>query len=287
MPPRDVAYLPGQAAARTQHIAQRAGGAWNRHDTAAVRANIGLAIEIGSPRLRIEYGGLKILYQLVDDLGIPLGGVAKVVVEGFSGDVLMDDDLTAVAGGPSSAAATHPLPLPEVQPTNAAADDAVAAVAAVAIAAAKVAATATARRRRQKQARKERDQAARLLAAQPGVPIGDDAASRVVVHVPLWSTTMGQSAAMVRLLGEVTERCAVEGGKRGVSTRAISIIYGGRAYSAAVLQGTVATCMTASKCGEELLALLSGGLTEEGISILLRRWSQTAATSSSSSSCLT
>lgn len=79
---------------------------------------------------------------------------------------------------------------------------------------------------------------------------------------------------MVRLLGEVTERCATEGGRRGVQTRAISVLYAGRTYSAAVLSGTVATTMMPGKCGEELLALLGSGLTEEGISTLLRRWSQ-------------
>jgi len=141
---------------------------------------------------------------------------------------------------------------------------------------------ATARRRRQKQARKQRDEEARLLAAQAGVQTGVDGAPEQQVMVPLWSATMGQSAAMVRLLGEVTERCAVEGGRRGVSTRAVSVLYGGRNFNASVLSGTVATTMTAGKRGEELIALLGGGLTEEGISTLLRRWSQAAAPSSPS-----
>ena len=56
--------------------------------------------------------------------------------------------------------------------------------------------------------------------------------------------------------------------------RSQQLLYAGRTYSAAVLSGTVATTMMPGKCGEELLALLGSGLTEEGISTLLRRWSQ-------------
>ena len=98
--------------------------------------------------------------------------------------------------------------------------------------------------------------------------------------MPLWSTTMGQNGAMVRLLGEVTERCANVGRQRGVRTCAVSVLYGGRNYAANVLSGTVAVTMSASKRGEELLALLGSGLTEESISALLHRWSLAAAAAS-------
>ena len=270
-----AALTPGQAAERTKVLAQRA-GAWNRHATEAVRANLELAIEKGEHRLRIDYGGLKILHDLQGGDGKPLGAVAKVEVVERSSSDMMDEDLADTDEPATESSAAAPGPTPEVQhlQPSGAADGAAAATAAARVAELeKRAATATARRRRQKAARKERDERARLLAAQTGAPTGGDAPQEQV-HVPLWSTSMGQDAAMVRLLGEVTERCATEGGRRGVQTRAISVLYAGRTYSAAVLSGTVATTMMPGKCGGELLALLGSGLTEEGISTLLRRWSQ-------------
>jgi hypothetical protein len=81
---------------------------------------------------------------------------------------------------------------------------------------------------------------------------------------------------VLRLLGEVTGRCATVSRKRGLSTRAISLPYGGRAYSVSVLTGTEATVMPASRGMAELLALLGAGLTEEGLTALLERWSKPA-----------
>ena len=283
---RPPALTPGQAAERTQAIAQRA-GAWNRHATEAVRANLEVAIEKGELRLRIDYGGLKILHDLTDEEGKPLGKVGRVEVLAGDSGVHKDEGL-ADAGEPAPRDAAAPpappreAPLLDGEPMEEdAAKDAAKAAARLATLEER-AATATARRRRQKQARKARDEAARLLAAQPGAQTGGGDAPDQQLHVPLWSATMGQGAAMVRLLGEVTERCARESVLRGVPTCAISVLYSGRPYSASVLSGTAATKMTASKCGEELLALLGGGLTEEGISTLLRRWSQAAAASGAS-----
>ena len=279
---RSGPFTPAQAVARMDQLVPRRAGAWNRQARAAVRDNLELAIEMGEPRLKLNYGGLIILHQLVGDDGKPLRGKVTRVDVHDANDEHMDEDLAAEADEPAPAAVVSPA-----QPQASSRDDpAVAAAAAAARVEAleKKAAVRTEARRRQKLARRKRDEAARLLAAQTGAPSNGAGAPETQVHVPLWSTSMGQSAAMVRLLGEVTQRCAVEAGRRGVPTCAVSAVYGGRAYSVSVLSGTVAVQMEANKRGEELLALLGSGLTEEDISVLLRRWSQAAAAPSSSSS---
>ena len=82
---------------------------------------------------------------------------------------------------------------------------------------------------------------------------------------------------MVRLLGEVTERCANEGRRRGVPTRAVSVLYAERNYSASVLSGTKGAMISNRSRGRQLLLLLGGGLTEETFSSLLHRWSEAAS----------
>ena len=272
-----AALTPSQAAARTQQLAARAGGAWNRHDTAAVRANLELAIEKGEPRLRVQYGGVKILHDLRHDDGTLLGAVSRVALEDVEddGSAHMDEDSAAAAEPAPAAAAPSPPPPSHAPPqaphgVQAAVDDAV-RIAALE----QKAATQTERRRRQKAARRRRDEDARLLAAQDGAR-REEGAPEEQVHVPLWSTSMGQGAAMVRLLGEVTERCANEGRRRGVPTRAVSVLYAERNCSASVLSGTKGATMANRARGRQLLLLLGGGLTEETFSSLLHRWSEAA-----------
>lgn len=279
------ALSPGEAAARTRALAQRAGAAWNRHDTAAVRDNLRLAIEMGEARMRVSYGSnLKILHDLRNDDGTLLGAIRRVVVEDDAGDdgVSMDDGQTDEGRPADSVAATAPADTQRLQPTAPASipqDDGAAAIAARLAALEKKASVATLRNRRQKAARKERQKAVRLLAAQASSAEADARAGVVPasqVHCPLWSTTLGQEAAMMRLTGVVTERCAAVARKNDLSTKAVRVQYGGRSLEATVLSGTAAVAMTESKRGEELLALLGSGLTEVGISALLNRWSQTA-----------
>ena len=146
------------------------------------------------------------------------------------------------------------------------------------------AATATARRQRQKAARRARDEAARLLAAQAASSAqegGDGDEPTKPVHCPLWSTTMDQKQAFIRLVGEVTGRCATVARGRGLKTKAIALPYGGSTYSVSVLTGTEATVMPASRGAAELLALLGAGLTEEGLTALLERWSKPVVASGS------
>ena len=85
----DAAPSPGQAVAKAQALARRAGSAWNRHDAACARDLLTLAQEKGLPRLMVEYGGLRIRFDLV------AGGEqvpADVVVQVAGGDESMERD---------------------------------------------------------------------------------------------------------------------------------------------------------------------------------------------------
>ena len=274
MAARGAASTLGDAVARAQTTARRAGAAWNRHDTAAVRANLEIARELRVPRLLLDYGGLRFRFDFLpwSDLAEQAPAVA-VQVEG-GGDVQMEDGQPA--GGPDSDAAVAPPPSCHGAAGTPSCQGAIVDAAELGRLQQR-AATATARRQRQKAARRARNEAARLLAAQAasGAPEGDDGeAPRKAMHCPLWSTTMDQEQAWLRLLGEVTGRCATVARERGLSTRAISLPYGGRSYSVSVLTGTEAVVMPASRGAAELLALLGAGLTEESLTALLERWSK-------------
>lgn len=126
-----------------------------------------------------------------------------------------------------------------------------------------------------------RDENARLMAAQISSGADGGEVPGWPVHCPLWSTTLDQRQAFIRLAGEVTERCANVARGRGLHTRAISLPYGGSTYAVSVLSGTEATIMQVSRCTSELVALLGTGLTEAGLTALLERWSKPVAASGS------
>ena len=56
------ALTPGEAEVRMRTEARRHGGDWNKHCTAAVRANLMLAREFGHQKLHVEYsnGALRV-----------------------------------------------------------------------------------------------------------------------------------------------------------------------------------------------------------------------------------
>lgn len=250
-------------------MARRAGSAFNRHDKAAIRASIEVAMEMGHARCFVEYGGLRIRFDL--DGGVGAGSAADEVIRVGGDGSGMEVDVPA--GAPASAPAGVD---PPTSPVAAPADAQAKADAARVEALEKKAAVATERRRRQKKARRQRDEAARLLAAQASSAAGaGDGAQDTRVHCPLWSATVGQGLAMFRLLHEVTERCSTKARDGRVLTKAVEVHYGGRSIgSCNVLSGSAAVGMTACKRGEELLALLGSGLTEERLSTLLNRWAQ-------------
>ena len=266
------------AAARVQTQARRAGGAWNRHDTSSVREVIEVARELRLPRVFVEYGGLRFRFDLQVEDGAAQAVVAKEQEASALDDVQMGDGQQECGPAPAVFIAGQPLPDPRAPAAQADAEPSdLQRLRERAL-------VATERRRRQKAARKARDEAARLLAAQTSersLRAGGDEASLNVLHVPLWSTSMGESKAMMRAIEEVTSRCVQEAQSRGLSTRAVPLVYSGARYSVTILSGTVASgSMSEDARGKELLALLGRGLTEEGLRDLLSRWSQPQPTGS-------
>jgi len=59
-------------------MARRAGSAFNRHDKAAIRASIEVAVEMGHTRCFVEYGGLRMRFDL--DGGVGAGSAADEVI---------------------------------------------------------------------------------------------------------------------------------------------------------------------------------------------------------------
>ena len=224
-----------------------------------------------------DYGGLRFRYDFLPEGQSVVQPVVTVQEEG-NGDVQMEDDRPVGRSDSAGAPAPPPVQIDSGWPFDkkAAAEDA-----AELVRLREKAATATARRQRQKAARKQRDESARLMAAQSSSGGGGDESPAWPVHCPLWSTTLDQRQAFIRLAGEVTDRCANVARGRGLHTRAISLPYGGSTYAVSVLSGTEATIMQVSRCTSELVALLGTGLTEDGLTALLERWSKPAAAASS------
>lgn len=274
------ALTPGEAEVRMRTEARRHGGDWNKHCTAAVRANLMLAREFGHQKLHVEYsnGALRFRHDLKGDVVVAEepGGVT-IQVDGGDGAQMETEGEGVAAPAPTPNAPVSTSPGATLPGGDAAATQAAAAAAELERLREK-ALTATERRRRQRASRKARDDAARLMAghaaATSGKGGGDDALH--IVHVPLWSTQMGQTKAMMRLIEEVTKSCSVVAGTRGLSTKGLPLIYGGSKYQVTVLMGTAASEMTADRRGAELLRLLGSGLTEATLSDLLNRWSQPA-----------
>ena len=247
---------PSEAVARTQTAARRAGGAWNRHDTAALRANLGAAREAGLPRLMLEYGGLRFRYDLQHQDG--------AVTTHVDGD-RMDD---APAGAPGPATSTGGGATSESQSERVAQRNQERQL--------RVAQTATERNRRQKAARKERDAAAREHAAvYVTQPYGSDAAPAVDVSCDLWSTKLDLKMAFTKAVGEVTHRFATKARQAdGSSTKATSLRFGNIMYQVTVLSGTVALQLGTDALSTDLVVLLAKGLTEERLATLLTRWAK-------------
>ena len=273
MAAREAAPSLAEAAVRTQTTVRRAGAAWNRHDTAAVRANLEIARELRVPRLMLDYGGLRFRFDFLPEGLSAVQPAVNVQVED-GGDVQMEGDLPVGRSCSADAPTQPPVQVDGGRPSDRKAS---AVEDAELLRLREKAATATARRQRQKAARKKRDESARLMAAQSSPDAGGGEAPAWPVHCPLWSTTLDQRKAFIRLVGELTERCANVARGRGLHTRVISLPYGGSTYAVSVLSGTEATIMQVSRCTSELVALLGTGLTEEGLTALLERWSKPVA----------
>lgn len=240
---------PSEAVARTQTAARRAGGAWNRHDTAALRANLGAAREAGLPRLMLEYGGLRFRYdfQLLD------GAVATHVER-------MDDAPTGVPEPASGSVAPSKNRFCQaVQERHE-----------------QVALTATARNRRQKAARKGRDKASREQALHYVRGLYGAADSPTIdVKCDLWSDTMDLKMAFTKLISEVTHRIAMAARQPGGSSTKTQHAHFARVmYQVTVPSGSVAFHMTSDALSTDLIVLLAKGLNEERLATLIKRWSK-------------
>ena len=291
MAARPDALTPGEAEARMRSKAKQHGGAWNKHSTDALRANLMVAREFGHQRLHVEYkdGAVRFRHDIMAGAveAVEPGGVWVQVGEAGGVQMETEDDVAAAAAptpAPAPVSASPGLDLP----MDAAATRAAASAAELERLRQK-ALTATERRRRQRANRKARDDAARLMAAHAAATTGrkggDDALH--IIHVPLWSTQMGQTKAMTRLIEEVSKRCSLVAGQRGLSMKGLPLIYAGSKYQVTVLSGTAASEMTADRRGYELLALLGGGLTEGTLASLLNKWSQPAPGTSAGSTSTT
>ena len=53
------------AAAEAKCVVRRAGAGWNKHDEAAVDSVLGRAVQHGVPSVLVEYGGLRVRFDLV------------------------------------------------------------------------------------------------------------------------------------------------------------------------------------------------------------------------------
>ena len=264
------------ALARVQTAARRAGGAWNRHDASSLRDALMVARELGLPDVKLEYGGLRFRFDLQP------GGAATCAVAGqrqAGGDgERLDEGVPSGAPAPppartadASAAATP------AQFADTAHDTAHASASDHARLLAKEA-VAQERRRRQKAARKAREATVRETASKyAALSYGDVDTPTKQVRCELWSTTVDLKMAVTKLVGEVTQRCAAESGRAGLSTKACNILFAGRTHEMTVLSGTAALEMTATERTLDLLVMLNYGLTEERLAALLRRWSKRAA----------
>ena len=242
---------PSEAVSRTQTAARRAGGAWNRHDTAALRANLGAAREAGLPRLMLEYGGLRFRY----DFQLQDGAVATTIDR-------MDDASTGAPGPASGGGA--PSEGPQFGETAQARHE-------------RVALTATERNRRQKAARQARDKASREQALSYVRELYGAGLTTPSIDVtcPLWSTTMDLKMAFTKLLGEVTHRFAMAARQPGGSgTKTQHARFARVLYQVTVPGGSVAFHMTTDALSADLIVLLAKGLEEERLATLLKRWSK-------------
>ena len=281
-----AAPTPRAAAERTQAAARRAGAAWNQHDRRALIDNVVAARDGGAQRLMVEYGGLRFRY----DFKVVHGGA-----EADAADEVMlvgNDDVNMRAGQPQGGQRTHDaaaaqpatpmaveqttVPRPPASQPMAPAGGAAAAQADGAARDAEVARVARARRKRQKDAKKERERQ-RLAASAEAQRLAEELAKKEadepVQFCPLWSTAMGQRQAFVRLAGEMSARIVAVNGPSTPSKRPVAVMFRETSYEVMVFTGTVACTMSPTSLGNEMLAMLASGVTEERVTTLLSRWS--------------
>ena len=139
-----------------------------------------------------------------------------------------------------------------------------------------VARVARERRKRQKAAKKERERKAAAASAEAqrlAEELEKKEAAEPTQFCPLWSTSLGARQAFVRLAGELSARIAAVNGPSTPSKRPVTVEFRATSYQVVVFHGTVACAMSPKSLGDEMLALLASGITEERVTALLSRWS--------------
>ena len=267
------------AAARTQAEARRAGGAWNRHDRSALHDALVVGMMVGLPDVKVEYGGLRFRFDLPGAKS-SAGSDDEVVVPVQDGDGVQM--MGEPGGAPASGAtAANPQPAPA---TTRFADTALHAGSAASTTAElqrlrEKAATAAERKKRQATARKLRKVSEReALAVYSELPYGDTTTPTRSNNAPLWSQRRCDlKQGMVKLIGEMTHRCAAEAARTGLTTKACTVTFGGQPFDITVLSGTAALRLTPTERAIDLMVFLSHDPDEEKLTRLLRRWSKRGA----------
>lgn len=284
MAPDATTRAAAEAAAKVQSLARKAGHACNSHDARF----IGYALDEAIARRRhvkdvkMEYGALRVRFDLYDDGGISVEEEKD------------DDGERTSAGQPRKGGQRAPPQPPEPQPQPVVLhDDAAVEPTGPFIDAEKEdlrkrVTTLAEKKKRQKKNRKAREEAKREQASNyVAQQYGADGAPQLDVFVPLWSTKVDLKMAFTKLLGEVSHRCAIRSREPDAPrTRGTSARFGGVPFTVSVLDGTVAQTMSAAELAVDLLVLLDNGLTEERLATLLRRWSKARARGSAASSAM-
>ena len=264
---------PRAAVEKVQTLARRAGAAWNKHDRAFANDTICAARDSGARSWFGEYGCVRVRVDFAARDDGAATTKADAVIE-----VGIDDVAMGEGQPPSRPATTHdedaqpavaqPQEPAAQQTTSASVDPQVAHDI-------KVACTARERRKRQKANKKQREQQ-RLAELEKAEQLVAAEALEPKQFCPLWSTTLGQRDAFVRLLGEVSTRITQARGPTTPSTRSVQVEFRGQLYQVLVFKRTSACTMTAKERGDEMVAMLASGITEERVTALLTRWSLAA-----------
>lgn len=265
------------AAARTQAEARRAGGAWNRHDRSALHDALVVGMIVGLPDVKLEYGGLRFRFDLPGAIKNDATSGDEVVVPVEGGDdVQMGGEPDGAPASGATAATSQPAPAtPHFADVGPHAGSA-ASTAAELERLRERAATAAERKKRQATARKQRKASEReALAVYCELPYGDTTTPTKSVKAPLWSQPRCDlKQGFIKLVGEITHRCATEAARTGLSTKACPVNFGGRPLDITVLSGTAALRLTPSERAIDLMVFLSHDPDEEKLARLLRRWSK-------------
>ena len=178
---------------------------------------------VGLPDVKLEYGGLRFRFDLPGAIKNDATSGDEVVVPVEGGDdVQMGGEPDGAPASGATAATSQPAPAtPHFADVGPHAGSA-ASTAAELERLRERAATAAERKKRQATARKQRKVSEReALAVYCELPYGDTTTPTKSVKAPLWSQPRCDlKQGFIKLVGEITHRCATEAARTGLSTKA-------------------------------------------------------------------